>query len=94
MNVIYGNGAPTPRTEAAIGSIYMDRVGKKVYKCTFAYKTNISSSVFDWEEAAEMDYIPEPKNRAEPINEPKKKEQNGSSQQRQKNYTSYGKHTK
>ena len=40
MAKITGTGAPTSKTQAAVGDIYTDTTNGKQYKCKCAYKSN------------------------------------------------------
>lgn len=40
MNKLKGTGAPTRKTEGAIGDIYTDTATGKQYKCVFSYREN------------------------------------------------------
>ena len=96
MKIIEGIGAPTRKTEAALGDTYRDETTGRRYKCTFAYLESLNDS-FDcqWKEIDGSDVVEEVKTEAVMKPEPvEQKDKNKSQKGKRTNYTQYSKNAK
>ena len=92
MANLKGTGAPTKKTVAAIGDIYMDTATGKQYQCTFAYRTNNHTDFdYSWVELKGVK-VEEPveETKDEPVEKPvEKKEPDQTKTSKTSNHTNY-----
>ena len=101
MAEIRGTGAPTKRTKAAVGDLYIDESTGKQYKCVMAYRTSLKEEFeYQWklkEGATKTATVPIKKVSAEQVKDMKTPDLSNvkpaelKRDQKRKSYSSYSK---